>query len=383
MNNNRWLLGILVLALGVLLAAPGNGLAGAYPCANSFDLLFDTSGSMTKAWKQGACGDMRKFTAQKKLALMMNDAIPDNGYDSALRKFGFEFYTPTPAYESKLVYGPAQYNKAEFAAALQDMEETSGITPLGPAISHSEGELAMWSGVKALIIMSDFKRDPGFGNPIEEATKLKAKYGGNLVIHTIGLTYDADEIAVAQGVAQAGGGTYWNACELLNDRAAFDEMINTIFCVYAPMVPAPCIDSDQDGYCDDVDQCPGTPIGAVVDERGCWIGAYESYFDFDKAVIKAQYMPNIKAAADVLKANPGLYVSLDGHTDSIGSEQYNDSLGMRRANAVKQALVKFGVQSTRMKVKSYGESRPIASNDTPEGRATNRRVEINVWQAGY
>ena len=133
---------------------------------------------------------------------------------------------------------------------------------------------------------------------------------------------------------------------------------------------------------DDLDRCPDTPLGARVDERGCWVAAFSAYFDFDRSVVKKKYLPNVRQAADVLKANPQKAVTVAGHTDSIGSPAYNMELGRRRADAVAQLLLKYGVPLKRMAIKSYGETQPIASNETAAGRAKNRRVEFEGWRPG-
>lgn len=141
-------------------------------------------------------------------------------------------------------------------------------------------------------------------------------------------------------------------------------------------------DSDGDGVPDDQDQCPNTPYGAKVDERGCWVVAYASFFDFDKSAVKAQYLPAIQNAALVLKNYPDLVVEVEGHTDAIGTDEYNYNLGLRRAQAIKKVLVSNGVAANRLVVTSKGEARPIANNESSSGRAINRRVEIHVSQPG-
>jgi len=147
-------------------------------------------------------------------------------------------------------------------------------------------------------------------------------------------------------------------------------------------VPAPApMDSDADGVPDASDICPGTPAGAVIDERGCWVLNQDYLFDFDKAVVKPQYYSMLDDVVDVMEANPGLRVEIQGHTDSIGSHAYNMDLSQRRANAVKNYLVnQAGIASSRLTTVGYGETRPIATNATKEGRAKNRRVELNpIW----
>ena len=139
-------------------------------------------------------------------------------------------------------------------------------------------------------------------------------------------------------------------------------------------------DEDRDGVPDDYDQCPKTPFGAPVDDRGCWIVAYATFFDFDKSVIKPEFLPHIQQAARILVNNPGIDVVLEGHTDNKGSDAYNYGLGLRRAQAVRRELVRNGVTASRLQEDSKGESAPIADNYTRSGRARNRRVEIHVSQ---
>lgn len=100
------------------------------------------------------------------------------------------------------------------------------------------------------------------------------------------------------------------------------------------------------------------------------------YFDFNRSDIRADARPVLDQGAELLKANPGVDVRVEGHTDSIGSEEYNQALSMRRAESVYRYLVNRGVDPERFTVEGFGESRPIASNDTETGRAQNRRVEL-------
>jgi outer membrane protein OmpA-like peptidoglycan-associated protein len=102
-------------------------------------------------------------------------------------------------------------------------------------------------------------------------------------------------------------------------------------------------------------------------------------FDFDKAQVKQESYGDIKALADFMKQYPQTSTVVEGHTDSVGSDAYNQGLSERRANAVREVLVnQYGVESGRVQAVGYGESRPVADNATAEGRAINRRVEAEV-----
>jgi outer membrane protein OmpA-like peptidoglycan-associated protein len=141
--------------------------------------------------------------------------------------------------------------------------------------------------------------------------------------------------------------------------------------------PVPPPDSDGDGVPDYQDKCPNTPKGAPVNETGCWT-IKGIKFDYNKWDIKPQYRKALDESIGVLKLNPAMTIDIQGHTDSIASEQYNQILSEKRAKATRDYFVANGVAPDRMSVRGLGETMPIASNDTPEGRAGNRRIEIKI-----
>jgi outer membrane protein OmpA-like peptidoglycan-associated protein len=102
------------------------------------------------------------------------------------------------------------------------------------------------------------------------------------------------------------------------------------------------------------------------------------HFDFDKYNIKKLYVSDLDQHVAYLSANPSSPVNVEGHTDYMGSDQYNQKLSERRANAVRRYLIERGIASSRIRVVGYGEKRPIADNKTKEGRAINRRTEFEV-----
>ena len=156
--------------------------------------------------------------------------------------------------------------------------------------------------------------------------------------------------------------------------------------VAPPVVVVPRdMDSDGDGVFDSVDQCPGTPMNLVVDERGCPIDVVVSdelkmelrvFFDNDKSNIKAQYQSEIAKVAEKMREYPNSGARVEGHASKTGpSARYNQRLSEARAVAVKSMLTnEFGIAPNRVSTVGYGYDVPIASNDTEEGRAMNRRV---------
>jgi OOP family OmpA-OmpF porin len=101
-------------------------------------------------------------------------------------------------------------------------------------------------------------------------------------------------------------------------------------------------------------------------------------FDFDKTAVKPDGAKILDRLIAFLKENPDKKVALEGHTDSVGTPQYNQGLSERRAASVKDYLTKHGVASNRVSTVGFGLNKPIADNKTAEGRAKNRRVEIKV-----
>lgn len=157
----------------------------------------------------------------------------------------------------------------------------------------------------------------------------------------------------------------------------------------APVDAMGCVvDSDGDGVTDDLDQCPGTEAGAVVDEKGC-IGVSQTMtvesidlkvqFANNSSTLSEDYMDDVARVADFMSRYPDVTVDIEGHTDSTGSAQYNKALSQKRADSVRDALVKrYGVDASRVTAVGLGEDNPIASNDTQEGRDRNRRVVAHI-----
>jgi len=101
-------------------------------------------------------------------------------------------------------------------------------------------------------------------------------------------------------------------------------------------------------------------------------------FDFDKYNIRPDAVPILEQACSILKQEPSINVECRGYTDAIGSVPYNLRLSERRANAVRDWLVKCGISPSRLSARGFGKSDPVATNATPEGRAQNRRTELVV-----
>lgn len=157
------------------------------------------------------------------------------------------------------------------------------------------------------------------------------------------------------------------------------------------------MDSDKDGVMDGIDQCPGTDEQWAVDDKGCPIPVNETYqqfldsksvdvavqFESGKANILGASEDDLNKVGEVLKDWPQAKVEIGGHTDSQGADKFNKTLSENRAKSVKDWLTSHypSINGGNLSTKGYGESKPVASNDTAEGRAQNRRVSFTLMNA--
>jgi OmpA-OmpF porin, OOP family len=138
-------------------------------------------------------------------------------------------------------------------------------------------------------------------------------------------------------------------------------------------------DNDGDGVPDYLDKCPETPLGNVVNTDGCSIALVTLrgvHFRFDSAALTSEAKSILDRSLSAIKSNPSKNISVEGHTDSTGSDSYNLDLSQRRAQSVVDYLVTQGVSGARLNARGFGESNPVTANDSASSRAQNRRVEI-------
>jgi OOP family OmpA-OmpF porin len=138
------------------------------------------------------------------------------------------------------------------------------------------------------------------------------------------------------------------------------------------------IDSDKDGVVDSLDKCPNTPLYQKVNADGCAEKIeLKVNFDYNSANIRNEDNAELDALAKYLNSQKDINIAIEAHTDSKGSEKYNLNLSNKRAISAKNALVDLGVDPSRIEAIGYGESQPIANNNTEEGRKENRRIEVD------
>ena len=339
---------------------------------DNFYVVLDRSGSKEETYRGHTT-----FAIANDFLTRMNATIPDMDLTSAMRTFGA---TSNPfGKDTRLVYGPTDYTKQGFQDALGIVKWGGGLSPADQALSEADNDMTPFQGKTALIFVGDGQYKGH--DPVSAIKQMKDRYGDNVCLYTVLVgSEEPSSVETMQAMAEAGECGYYQSAKYLDTPQNLSTWVANVFLsevekpavVAAPPKPG---DSDGDGVTDDIDQCPNTPSGAPVNEEGCWI-IDNVYFDFDKADIKSEYYAVLVEIADVMKINPDISVLIEGNTDSIGAEKYNEKLGERRAMAAKQYLVNQGISEDRISTVSLGFSMPADTNDTEAGRAKNRRSEF-------
>jgi OOP family OmpA-OmpF porin len=341
---------------------------------DTFIVVLDTASSMEADYR-------KRLDAERaqRIVSRLNQMIPPLDFRAEL--LAFESGSCLSCEEAVVLYGPALYNRQDFAAGLAGYptaEKTGRLGPLGALPAASRQILQGNPGRIALIVVSD-SENILHGRAYKTVQKLRGALGERLCIYPILLDRDCDGRKVMDMIVKVGGcGFAVNADEI----AAPDAMSRYVQEVFlsppagqvALTAAGGSLDADGDGVLDDRDKCPNTPKGVKVNADGCW-ELTDVYFDSDQALIKNPGVLN--EALAILRSNPALTVEVQGHTDSTAASEYNQKLSEARAKAVRDFFIRQGIAPDRIRATGFGETRPIASNDTPEGRALNRRVELH------
>jgi OOP family OmpA-OmpF porin len=309
---------------------------------DAFVVVMDASSSMKFDYE-----DRSNFYNAKDVVTHMNQTIPELGYQSAL--VGFGSGSCVNREDARVVYGPATYQRADFSNGLAMLECAGGVTPMADGVNVGGGTVK-GSGKVALVLVSDFW-EINSNAVIATVDTLKADYGDRLCIHTIKVgdaAHSGDLTAALAAVNNCGSSV--DAASLASSAA-------------------------MAGYVTDVLLAPAT----VVKYEKSSMSA-SALFDHDRSNLKDEGKAALHALDESIKAKGASVVDIDviGHTDSDGTEEYNMGLSIRRAESVRDYMVSEGVDASIIDVSGEGESNPIVSNATKEGRAENRRVDIHV-----
>lgn len=297
-----------------------------------------------------------------------------------------KFVTPNWSIDGELNYQNPRFNEQELL-----------FSQYGATIDaryHFIKEGRNWwpyirAGVGAQRVEEEFDAFPSPTSPGQrEDTNLTAQLGVGLqadydryaVRGEVGTRYAFDDTSVVSPNSNSFGDLLASVTVLvkLGDLA-------TVVTPEAPQAEKTCADLDDDGdgvnNCDD--KCPNSVAGQAIGPDGCpvplTIDLKGVNFDFDKDTLRPDAEAILAEAVSILQKYPQLKVEVAGHTDSVGTDQYNQGLSERRAATVYNYLTNAGIDAARLVgPNGFGESRPLDTNDTAEGRARNRRTELNV-----
>jgi OOP family OmpA-OmpF porin len=328
---------------------------------DNFIILQDASSTMGEKASRSS-HYYSKLEESKDLLNCLNNTLPDNfDVGAGMRGFG-PFYS-----EKGLIYGMTGYTKDGLNGAIQSFTGTGGVTPLANAITYGGYDLLNTPGLTdmplptAMILFSDGLNTDAT-NPAAAAAAIKEMYGSNICIYTVLLGNDPKGKVTMEQIADAGKCGYATDSTTIGSAQGMDKFVTDVFLEKAPPKPKP------------------VPVPVVMKKPVEKISiTLFIEFDFDEDVVRPQHHSDVKKISDTLSKYSEATVQLEGHTDSMGTDAYNMDLSKRRADNVKKYLVdKFNVKASRISTVGYGESKPVASNDTDAGRQRNRRVVAHI-----
>jgi OOP family OmpA-OmpF porin len=316
-----------------------------------------------------------EFEGVKALVRSFVKAMPDGSYQSGSVAFG--------GYD-RATRSLALFDRSDAIESARHLELLREGTPLDRVLAEVSDDLVGKRGRAAIVLFSDGVPTDPVGRDLEDqrvldaAVQLTERYDGEVCFHAVQVGTNPRGAALLSTLAAATPCGSSRAATSIQNLAALEGFGGQVFlgATQTRSVAAAPPDSDRDGVIDGRDQCPGTPLGAEVDPRGCWT-VDRLGFAFDSDEIEPRDLAALDELGRVLQRNPNLRVRIEGHTDSVGSVAHNQALSERRAAAVRRHLVDVsGVAASRIQIWGYGATRPAYPNDTAEGRRGNRRTEI-------
>lgn len=328
---------------------------------DTFMVIFDASSSMNDLYRNDT-----KMNQQKRLVALFDNTVPNLKLTGGLRIFGQLTFFADPS--SKAIYWSTDYKKPELTNAVASFQSGNGFSPLDAALDGAAADFRAQPGRMAVIAFSDGE-DMEQYRPVAAAKRMKDAYGDRICIYTVHLGANAAGAKLMQQVADEGRCGAMVTADSIASAEGMANFVERIFLetgrdvrkdLPAPL-PAPLPKEKS------IDQQISDKGRATLLVR----------FEFDSAVVKPMYHNEIGKLSDIMKKYPDMKIVVEGHTCNIGTAKYNEKLSQRRAQAIKEVLVKkFGIDAARIKAEGYGLTKPAASNATREGRQQNRRVEV-------
>lgn len=348
-----WRMIVAVVAMVVLMGASG-AFAQCAPRVDNFFVFVDQSGSMYMTYQPL---NTPKMAVAKRLISQLDSTIYELGYNGSMVLFApFKEVQPLTVYKNGVL--------SSSLTMIKDEQKIFGRkTPMKTGLLELERKAVLdnVTGPTTVIMLTDGMASWG-QDPLKSVKQLADKYPrvtfhvislaqpgikGSRNIKTYPVTLQAEKKGAdtCQQIASLGRGIYVDSADLLDNRAAMQRFVNQVFCAKEKIIL-----------------------------RGV-------QFDFDRSEIKPEYEPILDEAVNQLKKWVLDYqLVINGHTDSIGGSEYNQRLSEKRAMAIRDYFAAKGISPNKVRTVGYGENVPIATNATNDGRALNRRVELDLLQ---
>jgi len=314
--------------------------------ADNFIVLYDASGSMGEDYKEG----IKKIDAEFQILEQQNEILPELGYNAGLYTF-----TPFKAY-----YEMQPYNQAKFKQAIDRLPNTKTggfvgqATPLAEGIKKLDPILANLSGKTAIFLFSDGTYQLGGQKlrPLDMARNLVEKYNVNFYLISSATTPKAEKLLADIAALNEGS-------RVIPFDALYQNPIYGLGPLYV-------IDSRVE-------------VDTVSESKIVGVKTKDVLFEFDGVEVPLDSQDRLKMVSKFLQDNPDTFAVLAGFTDNAGAEEYNLKLSRVRSLNVKNFILEHSrIDPDRVILFWYGNTNPVASNDTAEGRQKNRRVEIAI-----
>lgn len=320
--------------------------------ADQVFVITDASGTM---YAEKTFPEAKALTRSFVAAMPAGDvrAKTSSTYQASLIGFGGE---------DRMVAPLAPFDRARLANIAQSLDimgsvdGMGGETPLDKVLGEVETALEGRSGPAAVVIFSD-GRATHPDQTLAAGQSLVESYRDGVCIHAVHVGDHAGGRQLLQQLSQLTRCGSLRSGSSLTSSAQFTQFAREVFTGQMPPKPMPM----------------AGPCEGVVRLRGI-------NFDFDKSEIRQDAEVILDVAVDRLRECRDLRVVVEGHTDWTGTEEYNQGLSERRAESTRRYLVGHGISAGRLQTRGYGESRPLTTNETREGRAQNRRVELRPVQ---
>ncbi|MFO7727139.1 MAG: OmpA family protein [Desulfonatronovibrio sp.] len=343
----------LALVLGSAGIVTGQTETVIEPKAENFIYYVDNSGSMGFDYEETG---KEKQAVAKDLLLAINEELPELEANYGVYTYGiYKEFQPVKSFNRQAM-------DDAFQAIPEDFDIFGRQTPMGAGLIKLDGPLSRLQDRMAVVVVTDGESNLG-PHPKDVMQDMYSRYGNRICFHFISLAQTDEEKAYVDELAGLDSCSVKAQAGQLENESARADFIERVFYDTRTVTVAPEPEPEP------------KPEPEPAEEV---IVFSNINFDFDSAAIKSEYDEMLEEAADIIKDSSDKKVVIEGHTCNIGPAEYNMDLSERRAQSVADFLVDEGISSDRLETEGYGLTKPKFDNDTRQGRALNRRVEMHL-----